>query len=163
LNRQPQNHSEPFSLAKVVASFFYVGYVPVIPGTFGSLATFPLYFLLVCLGGWQVYLAVLVAVIVAGVAAADRAEKQSRIIDPSFVVIDEVAGQLTTLFLLPVSWKTAFAGFLLFRILDIIKPFPAGRAERLHGGWGIMMDDVIAGVYGNLLIRLVLFVFHISV
>ena len=147
---------------KIVASFFYVGYAPVIPGTFGSLATFPLYFLLVYLGGWHIYLAALAVVIAAGVLAAEKAEQQSRIIDPSFVVIDEVAGQLTTLFLIPVSWKTALAGFLLFRIFDIVKPFPAGRAERLHGGWGIMIDDVIAGIYGNLLLRLAIFMFYPS-
>ena len=86
--------------------------------------------------------------------ASGRAEKISGITDPSFVVIDEVAGQLITLFLLPFSWKILIAGFILFRVFDVIKPFPARRAEKLHGGWGIMMDDVLAGLYGNILLQL---------
>ncbi len=76
------------------------------------------------------------------------------------MVIDEVAGQLITLFLIPFSWLTLVAGFVIFRALDIIKPAPARQAERLHGGWGIMMDDVLAGIYGNLFLHLCVFVYH---
>ncbi len=152
--------AEPSPLIKWIVSFFYSGYLPLIPGTWGSLAAMPLYLLLVYVGDWRLYLAVTVAITAIGVWAATRAEQQSNIIDPSFVVIDEVAGQLTTLFLIPFSWKAAVAGFLLFRILDVIKPFPARRAERLRGGWGIMTDDIVAGVYGNLLLRLAIFLLH---
>jgi phosphatidylglycerophosphatase A len=147
-------------IAKIIASFFFVGFIPVVPGTFGSLATFVLYFLLRPVGYWQVYLGAIILVIALGIWAAGRAELDSKIVDPSFVVIDEVAGQLITLFLIPFSWLTLVAGFVIFRALDIIKPAPARQAERLHGGWGIMMDDVLAGIYGNLFLHLCVFVYH---
>jgi len=147
-------------LAKIIASFFYVGYIPIVPGTFGSLAAFSIYFLLLYAGKWQIYLAAVILVTVAGIWAAGFMEKESKIIDPSFVVIDEVAGQLATLFLIPFSWEVAAAGFILFRLLDIVKPFPARQAENLHGGYGIMLDDVMAGIYGNLILRLGLYAWH---
>jgi phosphatidylglycerophosphatase A len=83
-----------------------------------------------------------------GVWAAGQSEKFFGQTDPRSVVIDEVAGQMVAFLLFPhASWKLLLAGFALFRIFDISKPFPAGRAERLPGGWGIMVDDVIAGAY----------------
>lgn len=144
-------------MARLLASFLYTGYAPIAPGTFGSLAAFVLYFPLLYSKSWWIYAAVTVAISVIGVWAAGRAEEDSHIVDPSFVVIDEVAGQLITLFLVPFSWIHVVAAFLLFRILDIIKPFPARRAEHLPGGWGIMSDDIIVGIYGCLLIHLVLY------
>lgn len=144
-------------LARILASFFYVGFVPIIPGTFGSLAAFALYFPLLYVNRWPVYAGVVIVVSAIGIWATGRAEKDSGITDPSFAVIDEVAGQLITLFLLPFSWVNVAVGFVLFRILDIIKPFPARSAESLHGGWGIMMDDIISGVYGCLLLHLALY------
>jgi len=140
-------------IALMIASFFYVGFAPIVPGTFGSLATFVIYFALFPLHSWQAYLATIILVIALGVWAASRVELDSKIVDPSFVVIDEVAGQLITLFLIPFTWYYAFGGFVLFRALDIIKPSPARQAERLPGGWGIMMDDVLAGIYGNILLH----------
>lgn len=144
-------------LARLIASFFYTGFAPVAPGTFGSLAAFVFYFPLLYLNSRLIYIATVVVISGIGIWAAGRAEKDSRIVDPSFVVIDEVAGQLITLFLVPFSWINVVAAFLLFRILDIIKPFPGRRAEHLPGGWGIMTDDIIAGVYGCLLIHLALY------
>lgn len=144
-------------LARLLASFFYVGFAPLVPGTFGSLAAFVLYFPLLYLNQWPAYLGVTILVSVIGVWAATIAEKDSHIVDPPFVVIDEVAGQLITLFLVPFSWVNIAAGFVLFRILDIIKPFPGRRAEHLPGGWGIMTDDIIAGIYGCLLMHLALY------
>jgi len=140
-------------IAKAIASFFYVGFIPVIPGTFGSLAGLILYFLLQTTPSWQIYLGVVVVVTVAGVWAAGKAEKGSGIVDPSFVVIDEVAGQLITLFLIPPQWFYVLPAFVLFRFLDIVKPIPARQAERLPGGWGIMSDDVIVGIYGCILMH----------
>jgi phosphatidylglycerophosphatase A len=81
------------------------------------------------------------------------AEHHFRRTDPSQVVVDEVAGMLITLFLNPVGWLGALAGFLLFRIADIIKPYPADRLERLPGGLGVMADDAMAAVYANLVLR----------
>jgi phosphatidylglycerophosphatase A len=146
----------PFGI-KLIITFFYAGCFPIAPGTVASLAAFILYFPLLALNQWIVYLAAIIIVTFAGVWASGRAEEISGIMDPSFVVIDEVAGQLISLFLLPFSWKILIAGFILFRIFDVIKPFPARRAEKLHGGWGIMMDDVLAGVYANILLHLTVF------
>lgn len=144
-------------LAKLVASFFYIGFIPMIPGTFGSLAAFAIYFPLRHLDDWRIYGICMIVVVIVGVWASHRAEQDSKIVDPSFVVIDEVAGQLITLFLVPFSWYAVISGFVLFRILDIVKPPPARKAEDLPGGWGIMMDDVIAGVYGNIILSIAIF------
>lgn len=142
-------------LAKLIASFFYVGFAPIIPGTFGSLAAFAIYFPLVHYGNdWRIYAVCIIFVVGIGIWASHKAQQDAGIEDPSFVVIDEVAGQLITLFLVPFSWYAVLAGFVLFRLLDIIKPAPARKAEDLPGGWGIMMDDVIAGIYGNILLSL---------
>ena len=80
--------------------------------------------------------------------------------DPSYVVIDEVAGQMVTFLLRPdAPWRWLLAGFVLFRIFDVLKPFPAGRAEGLPGGWGVMTDDVVAGVYSLVVVAVLGFVF----
>jgi phosphatidylglycerophosphatase A len=84
-----------------------------------------------------------------GVAAAGEAAKFFGRVDPGQVVIDEVVGQMLTLLLVPhATWKWLLGGFLLFRVLDVLKPFPARQAERFPRGWGIMLDDVVAGLYG---------------
>ena len=146
--------------ARLFASFCYIGFAPVIPGTFGSLASFLLYVPLLYINDWKVYLTVILAVVGTGIWAAGKVEQECKIVDPSFVVIDEVAGQLITLFLIPFSWINIAAGFLIFRALDIVKPFPARQAEKLPGGWGIMVDDVVAGIYGNLILQLILVLFR---
>jgi phosphatidylglycerophosphatase A len=99
---------------------------------------------------------VIVVVVVAGIWSADVAERHFARQDPGQVVIDEVAGMLITLFLNPAGWFSAAIGFLLFRVADIVKPFPARRFEQLPGGLGIMADDLMAGVYANLGLRLCL-------
>jgi len=76
--------------------------------------------------------------------------------DPRHVVLDEVMGMLITLFMVPVGWFGAAIGFVLFRAADVVKPFPANRLERLHGGLGVMADDAMAAVYANLALRLVM-------
>jgi phosphatidylglycerophosphatase A len=151
----------PFKIAKALASFFYVGFVPIIPGTFGSLAGLILYFLLQTVPYWQLYLAVIVLITLVGIWAAGKSERDSGIVDPSFVVIDEVAGQLITLFMIPANWYFVLGGFLLFRFLDIVKPIPARQAERLPHGWGIMADDVLVGIYGCILMHGALHIWNI--
>ena len=148
------------TLARTISSFLYVGFVPIIPGTFGSLAGLLLYFALLSLPGWHIYLGVVAVVTALGIWAAGKAERESGIVDPSFVVIDEVAGQLITLFLIPFTWYYVLGGFLLFRFLDIVKPAPARHAERLPHGWGIMADDVLAGIYGNILMHGAVYTFN---
>lgn len=143
-------------LAILLATFGYVGYFPFAPGTAGSLAALPLYLLLRWLGFPFLELVVAAALFAGGVWASHVAEREFGRTDPGYVVIDEVVGQLVTLALIPVTWQGALLGFLFFRLFDIVKPFPAAQCERLHGGFGIMTDDVVAGLYGNLALRLVI-------
>lgn len=130
-----------------------IGYFPLAPGTVGSLLAVGLVAALarlpMAVPGLRAELAAAAAVIFGlGVWAAGRAEESFGRTDPGEVVIDEVVGQIVTFLGRPqVSWRWLLAGFLLFRLFDVIKPFPARRAEKLHGGWGIMLDDVAAGVY----------------
>jgi len=138
-----------FGLA--VATALGVGYVPFAPGTFGSAVGLLLWFVLPSSPIAQA--AAIVVVCVVGSWSGSVAERYFGRVDPGHVVVDEVAGMLVTLFLVPVGWIGAIAGFFLFRISDIVKPYPANRLERLPGGIGIMADDVMAGVYANLVLR----------
>jgi len=144
--------------AVFLASFAYIGYFPVAPGTAGALAGLGVFALLHAAGIPAAVLAGTVLVIAAGVWSAGRAEPYFGTVDPGQVVIDEVAGMLVTLVLLPVSVPVVVAGFLLFRVFDIVKPWPANRLERWHGGAGVMADDVMCGVYANMVIRAALWV-----
>jgi phosphatidylglycerophosphatase A len=135
-----------------LATVFGVGYVPIAPGTFGSavglLVWWPLHS-----APAGVQAAAIVALFVIGSWSGSVAERQFARTDPSHVVIDELMGMLIALFLIPVGWPGAIAAFLLFRVADVIKPFPANRLEHLPGGLGIMADDAMAAVYVNLVLR----------
>jgi phosphatidylglycerophosphatase A len=142
------------AFALAVATLFGAGRSPVAPGTAGTLAAIPLVYVAGrLLPAWGFAVATvalaLVGVWVAGLAAPVLAAK-----DPGPVVIDEAAGLFVTLLYLPVGAFTLVAGFFLFRVMDVLKPPPARRAEGLPGGWGIVADDLIAGVYANLALRL---------
>lgn len=139
-----------------IATCGYVGYVPVAPGTAGSIAGLALYGAAGLLGGTQVEIGVLALVLAVGVWSSAASERHLGETDPGVVVIDEVAGMLITLLGLQPTWGGALAGFLAFRFFDVVKPFPARWAERLPGGWGVMADDVIAGLYAHLVLRLLL-------
>ena len=138
-----------------VATGGYAGYAPVAPGTAGSLVGLGVYALVRWYGGPGLEAIVLSAVVAVGVWSASVGERYFGKTDPGHVVIDEVAGMLLTLLWLPVTWVGALVGFLAFRVFDIIKPFPAGAAERLPRGWGVMADDLVAGVYAHLVVRLI--------
>ena len=140
-----------------LATAFGVGYVPVAPGTCGS-AVGLLVWTLLPASTW-VQAAAIVALFVIGSWSGGVAERHLGTSDPAPVVIDEVMGMLVTLFLNPVGWVGAAGGFLLFRIADVIKPFPANRVERLTGGLGVMADDLVAAVYANLALRAALLAF----
>ena len=131
-----------------------LGFAPIAPGTVGSAAGLALFWAVRSTGSTWLEVAVLLAVSVAGVAAASAAEARYRRRDPGLVVIDEVAGMLVTFLAVPVEFTGAVVGFVLFRLFDIVKPFPARQAERLPGGWGVMADDLVAGVYAQVLLRL---------
>jgi len=134
------------SLAKIIATFFYVGLIPLGPGTFGTLAAIPLFYAL-SFTPIYIYLAITVAVIVVSVWASTIAEEIFQKTDPGQVVADEVSGFLVTMILVPPTISNIFLGFLLFRLFDIAKPYPVRKFEKLPGGWGIVIDDVAAGVY----------------
>ena len=130
------------------------GYFPVAPGTAGSVVGVAVVLGLAQLplsrpGSIAVLAAASLVLFAIGVWAAGEAEGFFGRVDPGQVVIDEVVGQMLTFLLLPhATWKWLLGGFLLFRTFDIVKPFPARQAERIPRGWGIMLDDVVAGLYG---------------
>ncbi len=141
-------------LAVFVSTVAYVGYFPIAPGTAGSAAALILYALLVWTHSTVLYVTTTIAVFAVGVWAATIAERYFGGIDPGPVVIDEVLGMLITLAFVPVGWKTALIGFVAFRVFDVVKPYPAGRLERLSGGLGVMSDDAAAGAYGFVVMHL---------
>jgi phosphatidylglycerophosphatase A len=138
-------------LGVFIATCAYVGYAPVAPGTFGSAVGLVVYYLLRRQASTAVELGAIALILVVGLWSATEAEHHFGGIDPGPVVIDEVIGMLITLALHPVNVVGAIIGFFIFRVLDVVKPWPARRLELLPGGFGVVLDDVMAGVYGNLL------------
>ena len=143
-------------LAVFIATAAYCGYFPVAPGTIGSAAGLIVYAIVWWTQSPIVEVALIAGLFVAGVWAGTTAEQYFGGIDPGPVVIDEVLGMLVTLAFLDVNPIGALVGFFLFRVLDVVKPYPADRLEHLHGGTGIMLDDLMAGVYSNLILRMVI-------
>lgn len=143
-------------LAVFFATAAYCGYFPIAPGTAGSAAGLVVYLLVWWSRSPVVEAGLIALVFAAGTWTATQAERYFGGTDPGPVVIDEVLGMLVTLAFIPVSWSGALVGFLIFRVYDVIKPYPANRLERLHGGFGIMADDAMAGIYANLTLRLVI-------
>jgi phosphatidylglycerophosphatase A len=142
-------------LGVFVATCGYLGYVPVAPGTFGSVAGLVVFAAVRWSGSIAIELAVIGFLLAIGVWSANVAEKHFGGVDPAPVILDEVAGMLITLALIPVNLSGAIVGFLLFRLLDVIKPWPANRLESLPGGLGVMADDAMAAVYGNVAMRVI--------
>ena len=136
-----------------LATCGYLGYVPVAPGTFGSAAGLALFLAIRSTGSASVEIAAIVVLFAIGVWSGTVAERHFGGVDPGPVVIDEVVGMLITLALLPVNATGAVVGFLLFRVLDVVKPWPSRQFEALPGGWGVMADDGMAAIYGNLAMR----------
>jgi len=137
-----------------IATGAYSGYLPVAPGTWGSAVGVLLWLLIGRLEAIP-YLSVTGILFVVGVFSAGAVEKIVDRPDPSIVVIDEIVGQLIALSLVPAHPAAALAGFLLFRFFDIVKPFPAGWIDgHLHGGLGVMLDDVVAGLYALIVLQL---------
>jgi len=143
-------------ISKIIATFFGSGFFPIAPGTVASFATALLY----GWGGhrfsWPVQAAAVVVLFFAGSWAATRYSRELNQTDPGRIVIDETCGQLIALFLCPPSWKAIAGGFILFRIFDIIKPYPINKLEKLPRGWGIMADDVGAGLAAGIVLRVIL-------
>jgi phosphatidylglycerophosphatase A len=140
-------------LALLISTFGYVGFFPIAPGTAGSFAGLALYALVRWIDVPALELAAIVAVFATGVWAATRSEVLLGGTDPGPIVIDEVLGMLMTLAWLPLSMTGVVVGFFLFRVYDVIKPYPARRFEDAPGGWGVMLDDAMAGLYGQATLR----------
>lgn len=144
-------------LAIVVASGLGCGYFPVAPGTVGTLLAVPVYLVLVdyAQSGLITYVSVVVLLIVVGSIAAHRAGPLFGAVDSGKIVIDEVAGFLVTMTLAPPGWWALATGFLLFRVYDILKPWPCTYFDRqVANGFGVVMDDIIAGIYAFLSLQL---------
>lgn len=143
-----------------LATGFYLGYLPVAPGTWGSFLGILTYLFLLPLPTFHYALGMVgiffLAVWVSGWAETLLSQKDSCVI-----VIDEVVGILVTMFLLPATWLSILLGFLFFRLFDIMKPAPAGFIDRkAGGGWGIVLDDVVAGIYGNVFVHFILYILN---
>lgn len=150
----PKRTRSGLDYVALAISTWGVGYLPLMPGTFGSLVGLGLFLLL----GWLPLQVLGVVVITwAGIWAASRTERILRLKDPGKVVVDEVAGQMIAMLPLSVFAVSSrglwiMVSFTLFRLFDIFKPYPARKFEGLRGGWGIMADDLVAGVYAALLV-----------
>jgi phosphatidylglycerophosphatase A len=140
-------------LALLISTFGYVGYAPFAPGTFGSAAGLVVFYAVRSTGSMVVELATIAALFAIGIWAGTVAEHHFGGVDPGPIVLDEVVGMLITLCLLPVNFAGALAAFFVFRVLDVLKPFPSARFEKLPGGLGVMADDGMAAIYGNLVMR----------
>jgi phosphatidylglycerophosphatase A len=142
-------------LALFIATAGFVGHFPIAPGTVGSIAGLGVFGLLRLFGaGVTVEAVVLVVNLLLGIWSATLAERLLGGKDPGPVVIDEVVGIQITLAFLHVNLAGALAGFVLFRIFDVLKPYPAGRLEVLPGGLGVMLDDAMAALYSHACMRL---------
>jgi len=128
------------------------GYTPIAPGTAGSLLAVAILLIFPLHVYWWIFL--IVALFFAGVWVSTKIERE-RVKDPGIVVIDEIVGQWLALLLLPPTLFYLVGGFLLFRFFDIVKPFPINRSQTLKEGWGIMIDDVLAGIYANLILQII--------
>lgn len=135
----------------LIVTWFGTGLAPIASGTWGSLATLPVGWLAVTYGGIAALAALALLVSLAGIWASSRLVDDAKLQDPGFIVIDEVAGMLVTLLFAPLTWWGYALAFFLFRAADIVKPFPANWCDKhVHGGLGVMLDDLVAGVYAGI-------------
>ena len=132
---------------------FGAGLSPIAPGTFGTLAALPVFALLAPLNQ-SAYLASVAILFLSGILICQRSEDRIKVSDHSGIVWDEIVGYLITMIAVPFSWSAIVAGFVLFRLFDILKPWPIRHLDRrLHGGFGIMLDDALAGLYATLCVH----------
>jgi len=148
------------SVARLISTGCGIGYFPLAPGTMGALAALIIYWIAPQPGNASFFL-IIIALMLVGIYSASITEREliarlgaERGTDPKIVIIDEIIGMLVALIAIPKTTKFLILAFILFRIFDIVKPFPARRIEKLPAGWGIVFDDVIAGIYANLLIQI---------
>ena len=147
-------------ISKIISTSLGVGYCPLAPGTAGSLFAILVYWFLPQIDNLT-FLSFLIILFFVGVFSAKVTEKEfiqrvgyEKGHDPSIVVIDEVVGVLIAVFAIPKTIPFFISAFILFRLFDIVKPFPINTSQKIPHGWGIVIDDVIAGVYANVLIQI---------
>jgi phosphatidylglycerophosphatase A len=140
-------------LSRILATFFWTGEFPIVPGTVTSFAAALLYKAILFRLSGPLFAGLIVIAFFVGVAAAGVHARTLGAKDPRPVTIDEACGQWIACFLVPPTWGLTAAAFFLFRAFDILKPFPIRRLERLPGGWGIMADDVLAGIFAGILVQ----------
>jgi phosphatidylglycerophosphatase A len=138
---------------KALATFFYAGFFPLIPGTFASMLGLILLFLIK--GNLFIYGIVTAVLLILGFLVAGQAERIFQQKDSRHIVIDEAAGMFLSLAFMPHDKRLLLIGFFLFRLLDTLKPFPAGRLQNLKGSLGIMIDDIVAAFYTNIILQIV--------
>jgi len=141
---------------KILATFFGVGFFPLAPGTLTSFVVVILYKFLLFNLSWPVYLLIFLCLFFIGVFVSTEYSAELGKKDPRKIVIDEACGQLLVLFQMPTSWFLLLLGFFLFRLFDIIKPYPIRKVENLKKGWGIMLDDIMAAIYAIIIVRIYL-------
>lgn len=139
-------------LTEIITTFFFIGYIPVISGTFASLIAAAIYFALKAYPSGLILVSLTVFTL--GFLFCGRAEKALGKHDPSCIVIDEVSGMLLSLVFLPYSWGMVLAAFILFRALDIFKPFPISKFQKMNGSLGVMGDDILAGIFTNIILQI---------
>ena len=158
--QEQQNNKLPrvSFLTRFLATGFFAGYSPVIPGTAGSLVGLLLYYAIPGMENTYILSAASLLVLLVGIFVSAKMEKRYGE-DPSIVVIDEVVGMWISLLILPKNLLVALMAFVWFRVYDTIKPPPARQLEHLQHGWGVMLDDVAAGIYANVTVRIILYLF----
>lgn len=144
------------SFLKLIATFFEIGKFPKAPGTMATLATIPVFMMMSQLMPIT-YMTLVLVIVIVGLFASQAYESDVVEHDSKEIVIDEVAGYLITMTLVPCNWKTILAGFILFRFFDILKPWPISYLDQnVKGGAGVMVDDIAAGIIGNMVMQLIL-------
>ena len=144
------------SLSRFIASVFGIGFLPFLPGTLGSVAGLLLYVFYLQRMGGGVFFGWLIGLGLVGLLASHKAIAGGKENDPSWIVIDETLGMVVSYSLIPARWPFLLLGFCLFRFFDIVKLFPINRLENLPGAFGVVLDDVGAGIYTNLLLQIFL-------
>lgn len=144
--------------SKITATFFGAGYFPLAPGTITSAIMVLLYKFFLHKLSWPVYLLIFFLLFALGIFVSDVYSRILKKDDPRSVVIDEAAGQMIALFLLSPQWALCGASFLLFRLFDIVKPFPIKQVESFPRGFGIMLDDFVAAIFAGILINFYLLI-----
>jgi phosphatidylglycerophosphatase A len=142
--------------SKITATFFGVGYFPVAPGTLSSAIIVLLYKFFLYRLSWPIYLFLFFVLFALGTFVSNVYSRMLKKEDPRSIVIDEITGQFIALFLLSPQWTLCVSSFVLFRLFDILKPFPINRVETFPRGFGIMLDDIVAAIFAGILINLFL-------